>query len=153
MKLSDGITRNIESVQSRFASYVFRARAYCAINSVAIGLNSAYDFYKSEQKKKKSMIKYFSDNILSCTLSHVAQEKRRFVLRWEYKDEVNIIDKAREVPNFLYRFYRLFNNGERRSFESHTVDNASRYANMFTVFFLFFKYGQLFNSGTGYLFR
>lgn len=62
-------------------------------------------------------------------------------------------DKAKEIPTFLYRFYRLFNNGVRRSFEVHTLSNAVRYSNLFTIFFLFFKYGQLLHSGSSSMFQ
>jgi len=54
---------------------------------------------------------------------------------------VHATDKARSIPNFLYRFYRLAYSTGVRSFELDTSANATRYSNLFIVFFMFFKYG------------
>jgi hypothetical protein len=138
--MCEGILRRIVHLQYKMAKYVFSKMAYCVSSSVQILVNKPSTSKWNVSHAKKDRIYMFSE-LWRCKLGQ-AKNWKRTLFGWGEGKPRAFLNNVIEIPTFIYSFYRSEYIKERISFEKDTDDNAWRCANLFTVFFLFFKYGQ-----------
>jgi hypothetical protein len=156
VRLFKSVYNKVILLQSSFARYIFCTYAYCAKRAVSIINDTHGAWVRIADTKKSAFLQrlrkansiskpLFFSNLWDCRLGTTYSNKIKHDVLFAWllgENRVLARSNKKAIPFFWYQLYRISIQPIIRSFRKSTALNAVRYASLFTVFYLFFKYSS-----------